>query len=224
MRRRRTSGRLRGLMSTVWFRAICSSWRPKQFVACYQADLSISLCSRAVSSWDPLTSSLRIAFCVASWSAAALSEYICSNHVLSRHLDILKGHNLKPYRTDNAKERPEEGQTKTEPGTATKSETHTASLSFLSSSATCDMQCRIYTLPYFNQRHPKVAEIELKDNTKCQRRQQRSSTQCSWKVEDAPATAEPGGGSESSGATITFHWARPDNESPPAYTGRRFFA
>jgi len=32
------------------------------------------------------------------------------------------------------------------------------------------------------ERHPKVAEIELKDNTKCQRRQRRSSTQAAGQV------------------------------------------
>lgn len=68
-------------------------WLPRQASRCSALSLllSLSLCPRL----------LLLSQTVASCSVfAALSEYICSNHALSSHLDILKGHNLKPYRGD----------------------------------------------------------------------------------------------------------------------------
>lgn len=144
--------------------------------------------------------------CGASWSAA-LSEYICSNHVLSPHLDILKGHNLKPYRTDGEangkKETPSELELEFEFWVRVRH-------------ATCNAIQSGKKRNSLAERHPKVAEIELKDNTKCQRRQRRSSTQIAdqasgQRIGTSQVVAKRGG------AAITFHWAHSDNE-PPTHT------
>jgi len=117
--------------SAVWFRISFVSWRPKQFVAvaCCQAASIPSLSLTPSSTRLSLFLRARIGFFRgASWSAA-LSEYICSNHVLSPHLDILKGHNLKPYRTDG------------EANGKRARDAQRVRVRVLSSSATCDMQC-----------------------------------------------------------------------------------
>lgn len=75
-------------------------WLPRQASSCSALSLLLSLFSALVC---PRLLLLRQT--VASCSVfAALSEYICSNHALSSHLDILKGHNLKPYRGDGGSE------------------------------------------------------------------------------------------------------------------------
>lgn len=194
--------------SAMWFRISFVSWRPKQFVACCQAAKLPSCPS------FPLHFTWHVFFfvqgprilCGASWSAA-LSEYICSNHVLSPHLDILKGHNLKPYRTDGEangkKETPSELELEFEFWVRVRH-------------ATCNAIQSGKKRNSLAERHPKVAEIELKDNTKCQRRQRRSSTQIAdqasgQRIGTSQVVAKRGG------AAITFHWAHSDNE-PPTHT------